>query len=498
MDQPQQLAFLQKIAFFYDYDDNELKQFLGVSKWLKVPKSTLVIKQDTTDRAFYILVKGKVGVFKTGDTGERAVPLTTLSNGDCFGEMALVGDVKRTANVKTLQESYILRVEPDIISTSNVFLQLKFYKRFCEIMVSRLDDANRRFAARHEGVQVEGARKTPAKAHQAEDARHGKQAAMKPEDDPIGGSSGDTLPPMPDREKRLTPARLKRRVVFEDILVVNPAVAEHLETVLASREGDENTRRLADLVALDPILTCRVLQTANAPFYRRAMSVTTVAHALIIVGASAIKKILRETLDQVGEVPFKNYASMAPAFWRHGIVVGRVAEMLAEIIGINIQVDLRLAGLVHDLGVLTLDRQASDFYPQLQSRDCPFREDIVAAEREYIGVDHGQAGAWLAESIGLPPLYADVMRFHHFPEKASTNKLTIALINLANIFVIARGVSLRGRAGARAVDPEGSFAWVIIQEEHPPFADVNVSDFVGKINRELDKAWSGLVADIPS
>ena len=53
----QQIDFLKKISFFHDFDDSELRQFLAVSKWLKVPKGTLIIKENTTEKAFYILVR---------------------------------------------------------------------------------------------------------------------------------------------------------------------------------------------------------------------------------------------------------------------------------------------------------------------------------------------------------------------------------------------------------------------------------------------------------
>ena len=144
----EQITFLKKIDFFENFDDHELRQFLSVTKWLKVATDTLIIKENTMERVFYVLVKGEVSVFKTLEEGKRTMELTTLTSGACFGEMSLVMDVKRTAGVIARGESFLLMVEPEIINTSNVFLQLKFYKRFCEIMVSRLIRANERMAWR--------------------------------------------------------------------------------------------------------------------------------------------------------------------------------------------------------------------------------------------------------------------------------------------------------------------------------------------------------------
>jgi hypothetical protein len=49
-----QARFLKKINFFQDFDDNELKQLISVSRWLKVVPGTLIIKEDATERVLYI------------------------------------------------------------------------------------------------------------------------------------------------------------------------------------------------------------------------------------------------------------------------------------------------------------------------------------------------------------------------------------------------------------------------------------------------------------
>ena len=507
MKQSQQIGFLKKIAFFYDFDDHELKQFLQVSKWLKVVKNTLIIRENTYERAFYILVKGKMGVFKTG-AGDKDVPLTTLSAGDCFGEMALVSDIRRTANVKALEESYILRVEPEIISTSNVFLQLKFYKRFCEIMVARLDLANRQVAKtgapastvidinKYVLEQDKAAMNKSAAAQAVERKSSGDEHVGQAE---VVSSAGEkpelALPPMPDPEKRLSLTKLRRRLGFEDVIIVNPFVAEAVSKVCSQGNLEENTRTLAAVISLDPVLSCRLLQAANSPFYKRVNNVATVAHAVLVVGIGNVKKLMTETLELAKDkAAFKGYPSLAPLFWQHGVVVGRIAQLLAESIGISSGSDLYLAGLMHDLGMLAVDTVAPGFYPQLQRGDCPFRSDLAEAEKEYVGIDHGQAGGWLGENIGLAPVYMEVMRNHHTPAKAASHRLTVALIALANQIANERGVSLSGGAGSQGAALEEAAAWLLIQDNHQPFAQVSIASFVAHFNLELNKCWQDIVA----
>lgn len=502
IDLDEQIEFLKKVSFFYGFDDHELKQFLQVSKWLRVPPNTVIIKENTTERAFYILVKGEVRVEKRLPEKAKPILLTTLATGDCFGEMALVTEIKRTADVVASTESFILRVEPEIVSTSNVFLQLKFYKRFCERLVSRLDLANKKVAGR------DGEEANPSILRKVFSDGGSEEVEEKPRKQPAKpglvmdrpekaekSKAGIFLPPMPDKDNRQTPAKLYHRVHPEAVLPVNPAVAAELRDMMKGSAGIDNTRRLADLISLDPVLSCRVIQTANSPFYRRANMVGTVPLAMVIVGVKQIQEVLVNTIRAAKSAQaFSGYASVARDFWQHAVVVGRIAEMLREVIRINTSADLYLCGLLHDLGMLVLDGMSPNFYPQCVQPSAEMR-DMVRAEKDYIGVDHGQAGVWLGEGIGLPQPYLDVMRFHHTPEKATTNQVPVALVNLANIFASMKGTCL-GQPRLTMQDALHSFSWTLIEEHHRPFQEVNVRQFVTSFSAELDKTWVSITGDI--
>lgn len=500
----QQIDFLKKINFFHDFDDSELRQFLAVSKWLKVPKGTLIIKENTTEKAFYIIVRGEAEVCKTTGKKNKTIVLTTLASGDCFGEMALVTAIKRTADVRASTDSFILKVEPDIISTSSVFLQIKFYKRFCEIMVSRLDRANKRMAS--DGTPAneekdafadtgqESADTGPEKDKEPPAEKSHKKKVKKKKIDPA------ELPSPPLKEDRVIPAKLRRKIDPEQVAAVNPAVVERITDLLpeeGTSEEEENTRRFTELISLDPVLSSRVVQSANSPYFRRASEVASVPHAMIIAGMKHIQEVVEEAIETGQDVElFSGFSSLANSFWQHSVMVGKIASMLKDVIGISITTDVYLAGLLHDVGILALDAIRPDFYPQLLRPDSEYKKDLVKAEKEYIGVDHGQAGVWLGESIGLPNVFIEVMRYHHLPEKAHAHSLLVSLVHLANLFAAERGVSIQGNSNQDLMI-QNSFAWVIIQEQHKPFLDVNLVEFINSFNTELDKIWDDMLGRIP-
>lgn len=488
----QQADFLRNLAFFHDFDDHELRQFLVVSKWFRVPKGALIIKEGAVERAFYILVRGEAEVTKRG-RGKQATVLTTLQAGACFGEMALVGESKRTAGVVAKNEAFVLRVEPEIMHGSNVFLQLKFYKRFCETLVTRLDLANRRMTGEEVDVEATLRQALGAAVPAPDEAGSAVVADGKPRP---AKRKAPSLPSMPDPQTKLSANKLRPRVRADRLRAINPAVNRELRRLLETGQIESDTRRFAELIALDPILSIRVLQVANSPIYRRVTSVSSIPHAMIIVGIKEMGRIVAVILDESeGAELFAGFGEVARWYWRHSVLVGKVAELLKDTIRFNPGADVYLAGLFHDLGIAALDQLCPAFYPQL-TRPAPVFDELTQAERQYIGVDHGRAGGWLMEELGLGPLYLEVMRGHHQLDKVTAHQAVTALVGLADLFAAERE-SLPGVAAAAPDALLRSYGWVLLQEHHRPFMEVNVGQFVASFRLELDKVWRELTSGLP-
>ncbi len=490
-----QVQFLKKISFFRDFGDHELRQLLSVSRWLKVPPGTLIIKEESLEKVFYILVKGNVVVFVTGKNGKRT-KLTTLTTGDTFGEMALVSETKRTAGVETTQESFILMVEPDILNQTSVFLQLKFYRRFCEILVSRLVAANKKMSTLHESTPPSTDYKTFTDKRQKTPLDKGAVKKEK-QNPPVPQIAIDIseLPPIPPLQA-VAKAKMKKRIQEDTNLPINPTIAARLTAFI--NDDSEDTRKFADLINCDPVLAAKVIQHANSTFYRRSSAVNSVPHAMITIGITQLQKIVAKELLNIGneEKILGGFFLLSDRFWLHAVVVGRIAELLKEAIGLNISDDVHLAGLLHDMGQLSLDRQQPLFYPQL-FRPNFIKQNISLSEKNYVGIDHGPAGAWVGEKMRLSAPYLDVMQYHHSPEKAQTNFLLVALVHLADLFAKERGIQL-GNPEPDNPPLSSSFGWALIQEHHKAFIDVDLNDFICSFNFELDRRWEEISRLLPA
>jgi ATP-binding cassette subfamily B protein len=69
-----------------------------------------VIRAGDPGDSFYIVVRGKVSVTRQGEE-QGPVQVNVLQDGDYFGEIALIEDVRRTATLRTLEPSLFLCLE---------------------------------------------------------------------------------------------------------------------------------------------------------------------------------------------------------------------------------------------------------------------------------------------------------------------------------------------------------------------------------------------------
>lgn len=186
----------------------------------------------------------------------------------------------------------------------------------------------------------------------------------------------------------------------------------------AGRDPDVNIGTLAALIAKDPALAARILRVCNSPLYAQRRSTANLHQAVMLLGLNATMTLaLSFSLSDL----FRTKASdlrVIDRIWRRALISALASRLLAVRLRLGAPEELYLAGLLQDLGILALEASLPERYSPLLER---FRahDQFVATEREVLGMDHGEAGAWLMQHWDLPESLALTASAVHDPDGAA-------------------------------------------------------------------------------
>lgn len=137
---------LRELSFFRGFSDVELWEVVRLSEWGKHPAGTGLIKENERGEFFYILASGEAKVVKRGKL------LNTVQTGECFGEMAYLGDRTvpdsnvRSADVVTLSPSTTIKLTNAALKAASQSCRYQFDRAFLRILIERLALANTRMS----------------------------------------------------------------------------------------------------------------------------------------------------------------------------------------------------------------------------------------------------------------------------------------------------------------------------------------------------------------
>jgi len=128
---------------FNELCDDDLNQICETLQEQEIPAGKAFIHQDSKGDCFYLLVRGKAQVYRIGDYDEETI-LAILGPGESVGEMGYFSDGRRTASVRALVDSQVIRITYKDLKKAFEFTP-EIAKNFLEIVTSRLHRLSLRF-----------------------------------------------------------------------------------------------------------------------------------------------------------------------------------------------------------------------------------------------------------------------------------------------------------------------------------------------------------------
>lgn len=185
----------------------------------------------------------------------------------------------------------------------------------------------------------------------------------------------------------------------------------------AVSDPDLSAAELGQLIASDAALAAELLRTANSAYYGISVPVTSVKHAVIMLG---IRRALSlavgvAALSSMERVKFPRGFDHR-GLWSHLHATAVASGWLAEREHPENKDVAHIAGLLHDIGkALLAVAQTNEWrrvHEIVESRGISYEE----AEHEVEEAAHAEIGAELLEHWRLPPQLQQIVRGHHAPQ----------------------------------------------------------------------------------
>ncbi len=219
--------------------------------------------------------------------------------------------------------------------------------------------------------------------------------------------------------------------------------------------GNESvsSRELAKAIEEDAGLATKILKVASSPVFGAGPCENT-TRAIGIIGINRMKQIA----VTLGYEQFTQEKTLSPAFdkaffMNHCKVTSSVAREIMAKVNSSKQDNAYMAGLIHDVGFLAMERYASIDFNQAILIARNRKIGIVEAAEQVCGFSHQQVSEELSRRWKLAPYIQDVIEFQNSPQDAKVDPETCKVVALAITIAYEMGYPpIRGIEATHASD----------------------------------------------
>lgn len=217
-----------------------------------------------------------------------------------------------------------------------------------------------------------------------------------------------------DRGSRLRSDEIRRVLGGIAHLPVIPSTYLEIQNLLTREET--STEDLGRVVKRDPGMTANILKLVNSAYFGLRKRVSDPAEAVSYLGVDTLKALalVHGIFEQVkGFPPGFNAAHL----WQHSLELAGASREIARREGMDkaFQSECFTGALLHDVGLLILASGFREEYRKVAQLLQADEVELVEAERQALGVHHGEVGAHVLGLWGLPAALVEAVDRHHTP-----------------------------------------------------------------------------------
>lgn len=248
-----------------------------------------------------------------------------------------------------------------------------------------------------------------------------------------------------------------------------PTVLEDVSKLL--EDPRSSTQQVAKLISRDQVLSAKVLKMVNSPVYGFPGRISTIQHALVLLGYNVIRGLIISTSV------FELMTSSMSGLWEHSVGCAMACGVIAREAGFKEPEEYAVAGLLHDLGKVIVALQLPQAKAEIEQAVA--REDLLylEAEKKILGFGHDRVNAWLADHWNLPLNLKIGIAGHHRPVSAQHYPKMACVVHVGDF--VTRVLEI-GSGG----------------EDHVPLLDPQAMELLSLDLSHLDRVMDAVLAEI--
>lgn len=239
-----------------------------------------------------------------------------------------------------------------------------------------------------------------------------------------------------------------RRYLAEEALADLSSALEHIPSLpklyLAIQEELQSPRcslkKIGEIISTDVGMSAKILQLVNSSFFGMYSKVTSPAQAVNLLGTDTVKALVLHVQIFSQYDPRKCPSFSLARLARHSLMTATLAKRICAMENAprEVQDDAFLAGILHDLGKLIFAVNRPEVYHEILEKAASGNMPLTAVEREVLGAEHAQLGAYVLGLWGMADPVLEAIAFHHYPAMSTSTSFTpLTALHAANALVAA-------------------------------------------------------------
>ena len=121
---------------FADFSEAELAAVMEMAREETYKEGETIIQEGSGGSMMYVVAKGRVSIRKLTEKGE--IEIKQVAAGDCFGEMAVISQLPRSASVVALRPTELIAISGAVLRSASPVLSMKLYRNIAALLSERV------------------------------------------------------------------------------------------------------------------------------------------------------------------------------------------------------------------------------------------------------------------------------------------------------------------------------------------------------------------------